>query len=144
MWEQEKPRANQQRNPLGWTNHQRTNYLTLSIFPRPVDRFIRARAISVAFNPLWASYRENFCPLYSPIKGDQLGSIETGKWVDLVISDSDYMSVQEEDISEILPLMTMMGGRFIFLRTDFSNEYDLKPASAEIGTREELRARRPR
>jgi hypothetical protein len=38
----------------------------------------------------------------------------------------------------------MKGGKFIFLRTDFSDEYNLKPVGAEISTYEELRARRPR
>ena len=39
--------------------------------------------------------------------------------------------------------MTMMGGKFIFLRTDFSNEYNLRPVGADISTREDLQARRP-
>ncbi len=77
------------------------------------------------------------------LKGDQVGSVETGKWADLIILDRDYMSVPEEEISEIEPLMTMMGGKFIFLRTDFSNEHNLKPTGAEISTRQELLARRP-
>ena len=42
------------------------------------------------------------------------------------------------------PLMTMVGGKFVFLRTDFSNEYNLRPTGAEISTHEELLERRPR
>jgi len=49
----------------------------------------------------------------------------------------------ELEISEMRPLMTMVGGQIIFLRTDFSNENNLKPAGAEISTHEELLARRP-
>ena len=77
------------------------------------------------------------------LKGDELGSIETGKFADLVILDRDYMTVPAEEISETRPLMTMMGGKIVFLRTDFSNEHGLKPAGAEISTFEELQARRP-
>ncbi len=78
------------------------------------------------------------------LKGDTLGSIEPGKLADLVVIDRDYMSLPEEDISEIRPLLTMMGGRVVFLRTDFSDEHSLRPAGAAISTYEELQARRPR
>ena len=78
------------------------------------------------------------------LKGDQLGSIETGKLADLVVIDRDYMSMPEEDISEIRPLLTMMGGRIVFLRTDFADENNLRPAGAAISTYEDLQARRPR
>ena len=77
------------------------------------------------------------------LKGDQLGSLEAGKFADLVILDRDYMTMPELEISEMRPLMTMMGGQIIFLRTDFSNEYNLKPVGAEISTHEALRERRP-
>ena len=78
------------------------------------------------------------------LKGDTLGSIEPGKLADLVVIDRDYMSLPEEEISEIRPLLTMMGGRIVFLRTDFSDEHSLRPAGAAISTYEELQARRPR
>jgi predicted amidohydrolase YtcJ len=77
------------------------------------------------------------------LKGDQLGSIEAGKFADLVLLDRDFMTIPEEEISETRPLMTMMGGKIIFLRSDFSNQHNLKPAGAEISTFEELQARRP-
>jgi predicted amidohydrolase YtcJ len=78
------------------------------------------------------------------LKGNELGSIETGKLADLLILNQDYMNIPDEEISEIQPLMTMMGGKIIYLRSDFSNEYNLKPIGAEISTHEELLERRPR
>ena len=78
------------------------------------------------------------------LRGDRLGSIESGKLADLVVIDRDYMSLPVEDISEIRPLLTMMGGRVVFLRTDFSDEHNLRPAGAAISTYEDLQARRPR
>ena len=77
------------------------------------------------------------------LKGDKLGSIEPGKLADLVVIDRDYMTVPTEDISEIRSLMTMMGGKIIFLNTGFSDEYNLKPAGTVISTYEELQKRRP-
>ena len=77
------------------------------------------------------------------LKGDQFGSLEPGKFADLLILDRDYMAIPAEEISEVRPVMTMKDGKFIFIQTDFSNEYNLKPIGAEISTREELRARRP-
>ncbi len=77
------------------------------------------------------------------LKGDQFGSLEPGKFADLLILDRDYMSIPEEEIAEIQTLMTMMGGKFIFLHNDFANEYNLRPEGATISTREDLVARRP-
>ena len=77
------------------------------------------------------------------LKGDKLGSLEPGKFADLIILEQDYMTMPEDDISEIRPLMTMMGGKMTFLRTDFSNDSNLKPAGATISTYEDLQKRRP-
>jgi predicted amidohydrolase YtcJ len=78
------------------------------------------------------------------LKGDQVGSIETGKFADLIVLDKDYMTMPVEEIGEMRPLMTMMAGNFIFVRSDFSEENNLRPTGAEISTHEELQARRPR
>ena len=77
------------------------------------------------------------------LKGDTLGSIEAGKLADLVVIDQDYMTMPEEDISEVRALVTMIGGKFQFLHSDFANEYNLKPAGALISTLEDLQNRRP-
>jgi hypothetical protein len=52
------------------------------------------------------------------------------------------MTAPEEDISETRALLTMLGGKLVFLRTDFANEQNLKPAGAVISTYEELQKRR--
>jgi predicted amidohydrolase YtcJ len=78
------------------------------------------------------------------LKGDVLGSLEPGKLADFAVLDRDYLTMPEDDISEIRPVLVMMDGKIQFLRTDFSQEYNLKPQGAEIGTHEELQKRRPR
>ena len=45
---------------------------------------------------------------------DRLGSIEVGKLADLVVVDRDYMSVPDDDISEIQTLFTMVGGKVVY------------------------------
>jgi predicted amidohydrolase YtcJ len=77
------------------------------------------------------------------LKGDKLGSIEPGKLADLVVIDRDYLSMPEDDFSEIQSLLTMLGGKFIFVHTDFADEQNLRPAGALISTLEGLQSRRP-
>ena len=42
---------------------------------------------------------------------DKLGSLEKGKFADMVILDGDYMGVADDRIDEIQPVMTIVGGR---------------------------------
>ncbi len=39
------------------------------------------------------------------------GTIEKGKWADLVVLDADYMTVPEDRIGAIKPVLTLVGGR---------------------------------
>lgn len=50
--------------------------------------------------------------------GDEkkLGTLEAGKLADLVVLDKDYMSVPEDEISDLRVLMTFVGGRIVFNR----------------------------
>jgi predicted amidohydrolase YtcJ len=77
------------------------------------------------------------------LKGDKLGSLETGKLADVVVLDRDYMTIPDDDVSEIRPQMTILNGKIIFLTPAFSAEQRLKPAGALISTYDELFARRP-
>jgi predicted amidohydrolase YtcJ len=45
-----------------------------------------------------------------------LGSIEKGKYGDLVVLDGDYLAVPQDRIDEIAPLMTIVGGKIVFER----------------------------
>ncbi len=51
---------------------------------------------------------------YLLFKENELGSIEKGKLADLVVLDRDYMTIPAEQIKDIKPLLTMVGGRVVF------------------------------
>ncbi len=43
-----------------------------------------------------------------------LGSIQNGKYADLLVLDRDYMTVPVDQIKDIKPLMTMVGGKIVY------------------------------
>jgi hypothetical protein len=45
---------------------------------------------------------------------DNLGSIQPGKYADLLVLDRDYLSVPAAQIKDIRPLMTMVGGKIVY------------------------------
>lgn len=48
------------------------------------------------------------------LREQELGSIETGKWSDMIVIDRDYLSVPIEEISRIQVLMTIVGGKIVY------------------------------
>ena len=47
---------------------------------------------------------------------DRLGSIEAGKLADFVILSADLMSVPAEQIKDLYPLATYVGGQQLYVR----------------------------
>ena len=47
-------------------------------------------------------------------KEKTLGSLEVGKFADLLVLDRDYMTVPELEIRRIRPLLTMVDGKIVY------------------------------
>ena len=43
-----------------------------------------------------------------------LGSLQPGKYADLLVLDRDYLTVPEDDIKDLKPVITMVGGRVVY------------------------------
>lgn len=51
---------------------------------------------------------------YIVFQDGNLGSIQKGRYADLLVIDRDYLTVPEDEIKDIKPLMTMVGGKIVF------------------------------
>jgi hypothetical protein len=49
-----------------------------------------------------------------------VGSIEPGKWADLVVIDKDYLEMDEDQIAQINPLLTIVGGKITYSEPNFA------------------------
>ena len=53
--------------------------------------------------PTWVAFQE-----------DNLGAIQPGKLADLVVLDRDYLTIPADQIKDIKPVLTMVGGRIVY------------------------------
>jgi predicted amidohydrolase YtcJ len=51
---------------------------------------------------------------YLFFRENDLGSIQAGRFADLVVLDRDYLTVPADQIKDIKPVMTMVGGRVVY------------------------------
>lgn len=56
------------------------------------------------------------------------GSLEAGKWADLIILDRDYLKVPDEEFSKIKVLMTLVGGKIVYTEPGFASSEGLEHA----------------
>jgi predicted amidohydrolase YtcJ len=53
---------------------------------------------------------------YRMWKENKAGSIEAGKLADFLVLSADYMTVTEDQIRNILPVATYIGGKQVYAR----------------------------
>ena len=68
---------------------------------------------------------------------NNLGSIQPGKLADLVVLDRDYLTIPADQIKDIKPVMTMVGGRIVYDATS-REEQHISHASLLGRSREDL------
>ena len=45
---------------------------------------------------------------------DKIGTLEAGKYADLVVPNRDYMTVPVDEIRDLSPVMTMVAGEVVY------------------------------
>jgi predicted amidohydrolase YtcJ len=56
------------------------------------------------------------------LREKQIGTLEVGKLADLIVLNKDYFTIPEEQIPDVIPVMTVVGGKIEVLRTEFAKE----------------------
>ena len=83
---------------------------------QPEERIDRVHALK-----MWTSWAAEYVT-----KPDELGTLEVGKFADLLITDRDYLTVPVDDILKIRPLMTMVGGKVIVLQESLARDFGVE------------------
>ena len=84
---------------------------------QPEERIDRVQALKMYST--WASEYV--------LKEDKLGSLEEGKFADLLVIDRDYFTIPVDDILKIRPLMTMVGGKMVVLQESLAKDFGVQP-----------------
>ena len=51
---------------------------------------------------------------YFVFRENSIGSLQKGKYADLLVLDRDYLTVPADQIKNIVPLMTLVGGKVVY------------------------------
>lgn len=62
------------------------------------------------------------------LRENVLGSIEPNKYADFVVLNRDYLTVPEDEIGRIDPVLTVMGGKITFSDPEFATAHNLPQA----------------
>ncbi|MEE8460942.1 MAG: amidohydrolase family protein, partial [Acidobacteriota bacterium] len=90
---------------------------------QPDQRINRVHALK-----MWTSWAADYVT-----KPDKIGSLEVGKFADLLIIDRDYFTIEVDDILRIRPLMTMLGGEIVVLQESLAQDVGMQAVGPVYG-----------
>jgi hypothetical protein len=75
------------------------------------------------------------------LKEDVLGTLEAGKFADVLVLNQDYFDVSIEELPNTHPLLTIVGGKITVLREEFAQELGRPAVGPQVEFRNEVRYR---
>ena len=66
------------------------------------------------------------------LRDKELGTIAPGRYADFVILNKDYFSVPENELPTVFPVMTVLGGKTIVLRSEYAKELGTNPIGPQM------------
>ena len=75
----------------------------------PEERIDRVTALKM--HTVW--------PAHYMLKENEIGSLEIGKWADVIVIDRDFFTIPETEISDIQVLLTILGGDIVYASPEF-------------------------
>ena len=101
--------------------------MTYSGVGRVVPSMVVVKTNASSQNATWLSLRANQTisredaliahtrnNAYLFFRENDLGSIQPGRYADMVVIDRDYLTIPADQIKDIKPVMTLVGGRVVF------------------------------
>ena len=116
--------------PLGYTNLTYFTVFHVGITRKDQDGRITAPAQAVSREAMLKA--ATLFGAYYAMREDKFGSLEPGKFADLIVLDRDYLTIPVDDIQNIRVLMTMVGGKVVHLVPSLASEWRMQPTGAQV------------
>lgn len=109
-----------------------------TLFSKAIQAITRRNSKGVLVAPEEAVSREmvlkmiTVFPSYFVLREKKVGTLEVGKLADFVVFNKDYLTIPEDEIPTVFPLMTVVGGKTVILRGEFARELGTQPVGPQI------------